>query len=195
MADEPRSSPLSAAGSGPSETATTLVSLLRAGDSRAASLLNELFREPLIRFCWGYLGQLEEAEDAVQEICLKVVQSTTIPEFFRPWIYKIARNHCLNHLRTKSRRREAGGSAVDTQLTGALTGQLTRMANEEVREKLTQLVQSLPDGQREVLRLRYVEGLQRHEIAEVLEVPESVVKSRLFGSIKRLRDEAAMILR
>lgn len=175
------------------ETATTLVTLLRAGDPQAGSLLTELYRTPLLRFCWGYLSNLEEAEDAVQEICMKVVRANNIPDAFRPWLYKIARNHCFNQLRTKGRRRDLQGGAIDTQLSEALTGQLTRLANDEIREKLRQLVQSLPETQREVLRLRYVEGLHRAEIAEVLDVPESVIKSRLFESLKRLRDQSGFL--
>ena len=49
----------------------------------------------------------------------------------------------------------------------------------------------LTDEQREVLRLRYVENLSRGEIAEILDQPESLVKSRLFEGLKRLREEAA----
>ena len=46
----------------------TLVAGLREGDPEAGKLLNTLYRERLIRFCWGYLGAIDEAEDAVQEI-------------------------------------------------------------------------------------------------------------------------------
>ena len=49
------------------------------------------------------------------------------------------------------------------------------------------------EAQREVLRLRYVEDLTRGEIAEVLEVPESAVKSRLFETLKRLREKASLL--
>jgi RNA polymerase sigma-70 factor (ECF subfamily) len=49
------------------------------------------------------------------------------------------------------------------------------------------LIAALPEDQREVLRLRYAEGLLRDEIAEVLDIPLSVVKSRIYEALKALR--------
>lgn len=179
---------------GASEEATiVLVEHLRRQDPAAGALLTSMFRTALVRFCWGYLGRLDEAEDAVQDISVKVLRAPGVPDAFRPWLYRIARNHCLNVIRTHGRRREAAGSALDSQLPDVLTGQLTRLANDEVRAKLIQLIHDLPETHRELLRLRYVEGLPRSEIAEVLEVPESLVKSRLFETLKRLRDQAARL--
>lgn len=166
-----------------------LVDLLRRKDPAAALVLNDTYRQALLRFCWGYLNNLEEAEDAVQEIWVKVIQAEKVPDTFRPWLYKVARNHCLNLLRTRVRRREAHAPPLDSQMPDSLSGQLTRLANDEVRAQLAKLVQDLPDAQREVLRLRYVEGLQRPEIAEVLDIPEKLVKTRLFETLKRLREQ------
>ena len=52
---------------------------------------------------------------------------------------------------------------------------------------------TLSEAQREAIRLRYVEDLSRAEIAEVLDLPESVVKSRLFESLKKLREQASLL--
>ena len=65
-----------------------LIRSLREGDAKAALLLDQLYRDSLIRFCWGYLGRMEEAEDAVQEICYKVLTADKVPDYFRSWIYK-----------------------------------------------------------------------------------------------------------
>jgi RNA polymerase sigma-70 factor (ECF subfamily) len=179
--------------SDPSSTETAqeqtqiLVCSLRAGDPGAGRLLESGFREALIRFCWGYLGNLDEAEDAVQEVCCKVLQATNIPDEFRAWLYKVARNQCLNALRDRAKRRRGGPLPAASQIDAALTGQLTGMVQDEMREKVAEFVATLSDEQREVLRLRYVENLSRGEIGEVLEIPESVVKSRLFEAMKRLR--------
>ena len=165
-----------------------LVNLLNRRDPVAGSLLERRHRDALTRFCLGYLGRIEEAEDAVQEIFLKVVQAPAVPTHFRPWLYKIARNHCL-----KCVRRGAwhdGQIAQPSQIPEALTGQLTRMVKDEAQARLRQAFLLLSDEQREVLRLRYVENLSRGEIAEILEVPETLVKSRLFEGLKSLREEA-----
>ena len=168
-----------------------LVVGLRDRDPNAASLLHKLYRDALLRFCWGYLGSVEEAEDAVQEIFFKVVGASQVPESFRPWVYKIARNHCLNALRARAVRKDGLAMPAASQVEEALTGHLTRLAKDEIGSRLVELVASLPETHREVLRLRYVEELPRREIAEVLDISESVVKSRIFEGLRRLRKEAA----
>ena len=168
-----------------------LVDRLRGADPAAARELTERYREALIRFCWGYLGTIEEAEDAVQEILYKVVSSTQVPDFLRPWLYKVARNHCLNMLRERAGRHDRAAFPAASQVYVALTGNLTRLVRDEAQARLIECVQRLPDTHREVLRLRYVEDLSRAEIAEVLELPEAVVKSRLFEGLKKLREQAS----
>jgi RNA polymerase sigma-70 factor (ECF subfamily) len=171
-----------------SDASLTLVARLNQKAPEAAALFHQLYRNALIRFCFGYLGQVEEAEDAVQEICVKVLDASSIPEHFRPWLYKIARNHCLKSLRERSRKyREL---VRPSQIPEAITGHLTRMVKNEMRERLSDVFQQLSEEHREVLRLRYVEDLSRAEIADVLDLPESVVKSRLFEGLQRLREEA-----
>ena len=151
-------------------------------------MLDELYRAPLLRFCWGYLGSVEEAEDAIQEIWYKVLTAETVPALFRPWLYKIARNQALNMLRHRAACKDARQLPAPSQVDALLTGLLTRLVNEEAKSRLADLVATLSEAQRETLRLRYVEGLSRAEIAEVLDVPVSAVKSRLFEGLKKLRE-------
>jgi RNA polymerase sigma-70 factor (ECF subfamily) len=171
----------------------SLVQRLRRGDAGAGVLLDDLYRDALFRFCWGYLGSTEEAEDAVQDICFKILSAKDVSDDFRPWLYKVARNHCLNLLRGRARRKDRQQLPAASQVGAVLTGHLTRLAREELHSHLSELVNSLSEAHREVLRLRYVEGLSRAEIAEVLDLPESVVKSRLFEGLKKLREQASSL--
>jgi RNA polymerase sigma-70 factor (ECF subfamily) len=168
-----------------------LVNLLNSKDEAGGALLQRLHRDALTRFCFGYLGRIEEAEDAVQEIFLKVVQAPIVPEHFRPWLYKVARNHCLKWAR--KRANQDGQIPQPSQIPDAITGQLTRMVNDEAQARMAEAFLTLSDDQREALRLRYVENLSRSEIAEVLDMTESLVKSRLFEGLKKLREEAARL--
>ena len=183
--DQPSDSPR------PDEGLTSsLVARLRSGDREAGALLDTLFRAALVRFCWGYLGRMEDAEDAVQDICFGVLRTRSVPDAFRPWLYRTARNHCLNLIRQRDRRRDDEELPSGSHLRDSLTGQLTRLLRTEQRSRVGEVVRSLSESQQEVLRLRYVEGLSRSEIAEVLETPESVVKSRMYEGLKRLRELA-----
>jgi RNA polymerase sigma-70 factor (ECF subfamily) len=172
----------------PSDLTPVLVAKLRAGDPRAGALLDTLYRDAMIRFCWGHLGGMVEAEDAVQEIFLKVFQSAQVPESFRPWLYKIARNHCVSILRVRGRRPDDGVMPPASQVDAELTGNLTRLAKQEDKMEFARRFAALPEAQREALRLRHVEGLKRHEVAHILDVPESVVKSRCYEGLKALRN-------
>lgn len=170
----------------------TLVGRLRDSDPDAGVLLDRLYRERLVRFCWGYLGRMDEAEDAVQEICCRVLSVKTVPDAFRPWLYKTARNQCLTLLHRRKRHwKERQTLPPASQIHEVLTGHLTRLVQDERRSRLNELVRTLSEEQQEVLRLRYVEDLPRAEIAEVLDIPESLVKSRLFEGIRQLRVQAS----
>ena len=98
------------------------------GDPAAGAELAERFRESLLRFCWGYLGSTDQAEDAVQDIFCKVAAAETIPELFRPWLYKVARNHCLTLRRNRAARKDNRPLPAASQVFHALTGNLTRLA-------------------------------------------------------------------
>ncbi len=174
------------------ERTPSLVARLRSGDPGAGAFLDKLYRDALVRCCWGYLGRVDEAEDAVQDICYKVLTAECVPDTFRPWLYKIARTHCLNLLLHRARRKDGAELPAASQVDELLTGHLTRLVRKEQQSRISELVASLPETQREVLRLRYVEDLSRAEIAEVLQIPESVVKSRLFEGLKRLREQAPL---
>jgi RNA polymerase sigma-70 factor (ECF subfamily) len=165
----------------------TLVARLRDGDGQAAELLDRLYREKLIGFCHGYLGGRDEAEDVVQEVFYRVLRSKTVPESFRAWLYRICRNRCLDIRRSRGRRPEDGTLPTGSRLDAGLTGHLTRLVRAERWEHLRKLVEALPATQREVLHLRYAEDLSRAEIAEVLEIDEKLVKSRLFHGLEKLR--------
>lgn len=177
----------------PVDLTPSLVGRLRAGDAHAGGVLNELYHQPILRFCRGHLGNAADAEDAVQATFCKALTAKDVPENFRAWLYKIARCHCLDVLRRRGRRRDAHVLPSDFRLAESDTGVLTRLVRRERSSRIMHLVQALPTEQREVLCLRYAEGLSRGEIAFVLDLSESVVKSRLFEGLERLREHTSLL--
>jgi len=167
---------------------STLIMQLRQGDTTAGLILDQLYREALHRFCLRWLGQKEQAEDAVQDVFHKVLTSSQIPDNFRAWLYKIARNLCIDRLRSRQRQNVETGLPASREIKVDLTGNLSRLVKQESRDHLIHLLDTLTSEQREVLWLRYTVGLARIETAEVLELRESVVKSRLFEGIECLRN-------
>ena len=85
------------------------------------------------------------------------------------------------------------GRILATAGESGLTGNLTRLVSRELWSRIGHLLAALPASQREPLRLRYAEELSRAEIAYVLDIPESVVKSRLFEGLKKLREHTSLL--
>lgn len=165
------------------------VAMLRKGEPGAAALLERTYRAPLVRFCKNYLLRTEDAEDAVQDVFCKILAADVLPQNFRAWLYRIARNHCLNLVRNHHRRKDLAPLPASDDMDADLTGQLTRLLQVELGAKVRAALRRLPESTQEALRLRYVDGLSRSEIAEVLDLKESVVKSRLFEGLKRIREQ------
>ncbi len=170
-------------------TISLLLAAARRGDAASSERLVRLLRRELTRFCAGYVGP-NDADDAVQEVFRRLLGVDVAPERPRVWIYTIARNHCLNQLRGRARRIDEATLRSGMDLLASVTGPATRLAREEEATRARALLERLSDEQREVLRLRYVEELGRDEIAEVLGLPVSIVKSRLYEGMKKLRDLA-----
>lgn len=164
-----------------------LLARLRAGDSDAAYEIEREYRPALVRFANGYLGDPSAAEDAAQDVLMKALSAKATPDALRPWLYRIARNHCLNIVRNRRVRAEEHLPSRAPFAMSAI-GHLTRLVAMEDVEALRARLQTLTLEHREVLELRYGEGLSRVEIAEVLDVAPSIVKSRLYEATKKLRD-------
>lgn len=163
-----------------------LLAKLRAGDAEAGAVFDQQYRERLVRFCLGYLRNREEAEDAAGDAVVRVLRSNEVPDDFRAWLLRIARNVCLNRLR------DAGPQvhetlAGDADWAASATGALTQLARADRRAELARAIERLAPHERELLRLRYADELSREELAEVLGLPPSVVKSRLFEALEKLR--------
>ena len=164
-----------------------LAARLRAGDRSAAELLEREYRPAIVRFAYNYLGDASEAEDAAQEVFVKALSSKSSPEAVRPWLYRIARNHCLNVLRNRRVRAEQHLPSR-APFYESRAGNLTRLVAAENAEVLRQRIDELSPDHREVLELRYSEDLGREEIAVILDLAPSVVKSRLYEAMKKLRE-------
>ena len=171
----------------------SLVGKLRQADAQAGQMLDSMYRERLVGFCLGYVNDRDVARDVVQDVFLKVLKSDTVPDNFRAWIYRICRNRCLDIHRASGRRRDDQTLPDHSLLNAELTGRLTHLVRKEQWDYLKQLVEDLPDDQRESLLLRYVEGLSRAEIGEVLDLPEKTVKSKLFHGLEKLRSHDSLV--
>ena len=171
-------------------TEATLVARARDGD---ASAFGELVRQHMRRAYFaslGLVGSHDDALDLSQEAFTRALRASSRldPERpFYPWLYGILRRLCLNHLRDGRSRRaklaEAGAWLEDEAQERAASSNPSRaVERDELRRRVATAIESLPPIQREVLVLREFEGLRYGEIAELLEIPEGTVMSRLYAA-------------
>jgi RNA polymerase sigma-70 factor (ECF subfamily) len=161
------------------------------GDRQALALLAERYYAPLLAFLTRVTGQVQTAEDLVQECFIRMLKYRgPAPSTFRPWAFRIAHNLARDGFRSAANRREIA-SNVDEAVEevapreAQAAEQLAIQADD--RAQVAALLQRLPVNQREVLVLRFYHDLPLVEIAEITGVPLGTVKSRLFHSLRRSR--------
>ena len=156
-----------------------LVALTRKGHQHAFDALVERYQSRLLGFCRQMLGSTEDAEDVLQEVFVAAYNAMIADErpiAVRPWLYRIARNRSLNHLRKPT---ADGQDTMDTHphMNGVTT--LERVQNREEFRNLLDDVSHLPETQRSALLLREIDAMSYEEIAQAMDTTVPGVKSLL----------------
>src|SRR3954469_21470688 len=156
-----------------------LVALTRRGNQAAFEALGGRYESRLLAFCRHMLGSREDAEDVLQEVFAAGFNAMTADERpinVRPWLYRIARNRSLNHLR---RQTAIGVDSMDVHFADNGTSTADRVHRREEFRQLVGDVQELPETQRTALLLREIDALSYEQIAEAMETTVPSVKSLL----------------
>ena len=162
---------------------TTLLQRCREGDELAWEALVRQHQSRVYALALHYVGHAEEARDVAQEIFIRIYRNLGRCDdaaHFLPWMIRISRNACIDHLR----RRQARPPARDVPAEEAPLLATSEPAPDEAwhaksRRRLLHLaLQALGELSREVLLLREIQGLSVEETARLLDVPEGTVKSR-----------------
>lgn len=165
-------------------------------DPRAFAQLVERWEAPIRRLCTRMMGDPHRGEDLKQDTFARLFEKRKNYEptgRFSSYLWRIALNICHDELRRASRRREllADGDdgerdvALETCLADGPAPDVQAAINEE-GELVRRAVLQLPEIYRSVLVLRYYERLKLAQIAEILEIPEGTVNSRLAEALARL---------
>ena len=140
---------------------------------------------PLERYVKFRVGNLQDAEDILQEVLLAAYRNKDAlrdETLFKPWIIGIARNKCNDYFRAKAKRLEIPiDSMNETDLTTSLHGIMTKTVVHETLEQLG-------DTDKQILYLSYFKDLPQAEIAKRLGIPVGTVKSRLHHAKQQFRE-------
>ena len=161
-----------------------LVRRMTAGDEAAAETLVKRYYAEILRYCHWHAPTRMLAEDAAQETFLKFIRYA--PRYqargrLRALLYQIARHTCID----MARRRSLCDVSLDESAEPACED--AGFTEARTRATLRELVQTLPQAQREIVLLRFAQDLTLREIAQVTGLPLRTVQSRLRAALKRLR--------
>jgi len=155
------------------------------------------YQRPISAYVYRMVGNYESALDLTQEIFIKVYNSLSRyrSEFkFSTWIYKIAHNSAVDHLRRSSTREQsliAGSDGDQFELPIESTGLTPEQESEqkERRIEIEAVVRTLPANYRELVILRHSQDLTYEEIVDVTGLPLGTVKNRLFRAREMMRQQ------
>jgi len=152
--------------------------------------LVEEFQDRLIRYAFYRLGNINDAEDVVQDVFVKAY---TNREKYKkicgiaPYLYRMAANACIDLLR-KRKHIEVSLEEVNAEHipTNQMNASELASASEE-HQRIEELLRRLPQNQAEVVRLRVYDELHFDEIADMLQSSTSTVKSQFLYGLQKLR--------
>ncbi|KJS12883.1 MAG: hypothetical protein VR67_06750 [Peptococcaceae bacterium BRH_c8a] len=165
-------------------TETEIISGLKTGKDEAVEAVLNIFGDRLLRAALAITGDLQTAEEVVQDTLLQVcrkIHSFQEQSALQTWIFRIAVNLAKNKVRGSWFRRVIPTKEKElNQLPdNRNSSPEVETVDRESREEVLRCLQSLPVKYREVLVLYYLEDLNIREICAVLEQPEGTVKSKL----------------
>ena len=171
------------------------------GDLSAFEIIIEKHQQPLFSFVYRFCSDYHQSQDLVQEVFMRLIKMSRNYEpraKFTTYLYTIAHNVCIDHLRQKKRRMNVSLSEpvdAENQLTLEDTMKDERanpqrdFQQKSFEEALHQAVQDLPAEQREVFLLREQQNLAFDEIARITGCLPSTAKSRMRYALQSIREK------
>lgn len=174
-----------------------------AGSADAFEQLLLKYQTPIYNLCLRMTGNPEDAADMTQEAFLKAWRSLSSFQFessFSTWLYRLTTNTCLDYLRSLKRRPQCSLTVGDDEgeeqvldVTDEAPTPEEALLSAEERSQLVHALSQLEASQRQIITLRVVNDLSYAEIAEILDVKEGTVKSRLARARDNLRKKLLQI--
>lgn len=172
------------------------------GDTAALDELYRRYQGAIFGFAFRYLGNVETARDMLQETFLRVHRSRQQyhpSSKFSSWLFRIARNLCIDEKRRYWNRQVMATSQMaapdresDTDILESFADDkptaAEQLGDHEVSRRIREAIDQLSDEQKEVLLMSKYQGLTYREIGEILGISTESVKQRAYRAHVRLRE-------
>ena len=173
-----------------------LIGRVLGGDINAYELIIKEYEKKVYNLALRYMKNHDDALDVSQDVFLQVYQN--LSQFrgdaqFSTWIYRVTYNKCVDALRKNQKiRKNVAMSIDDENFFETASGKESLEQNYECRETLSavmSIIDTLPDEQKDVVLLRYIKDLSYAQIAQVLDIAEGTVKSRLNRARLKIKEQ------
>lgn len=170
-----------------------LIKKFKAGDESAFEELVKRYQKKVYNTTYRMMGNREDANDLAQEAFLRVYRK--LDRFkgnssFSTWLFTVTTNLCRDEMRKRQRRLQTTSlSEKERNIPDEMMSPEDLSLQRELRDKLQQVIDKLPNKHREVIILREFQGLSYDEIAEVTGVSMGTVKSRLSRARRSIKQE------
>lgn len=174
-----------------------LVKKTQCGDIAAFGELVRRYQDKIYNLTAKMLGTSEDALDASQEIFIKIFRSLPGFDFrssFSTWLYRVSTNVCLDLLRRRGREQinnlsPGGGNLPEENIRDNRPGPEEMYLEREKIKELKRAVEALPDSYRVALVLHHYQELSYKQVAEVMDLPENTVATRIYRAKMMLREK------
>ncbi|MDP6169826.1 MAG: sigma-70 family RNA polymerase sigma factor [Candidatus Marinimicrobia bacterium] len=164
-----------------------LIGRFQAGDERAYVELVNRYKDRLLNFVFQFLGDIEQAEDVVQDTMLRLYEKKHYYKEiakFSTWIYTIARNLANTELRKRKRRKTTYLSHMSKderqyEIPAVQDNVDQSLHNEFIQDRIKSAISKLPEHYKMVIILRDIQELSYDDISNIVGVPLGTIKSRI----------------
>jgi len=159
------------------------------GDEQAFNLLVRKHQDFVYNVSRKITGNHEDAIEAAQRVFIKLydqLSSFNKAAAFSTWLYRVATNESLNLLRSMRVKRWFGFDETKKDFRDTAANPFEALVEDEKKERLERVLQTLPDRQRTVFVLRMSEGLTYEEISGILGVSTGSLKASFFHAVKKI---------
>jgi RNA polymerase sigma factor (sigma-70 family) len=146
------------------------------------------YERPLLRYAHSYTNDAEDARDVVQDVFMKLSQhlATLDPERLAPWLFTVCKNRALDHQRKHQRITVMDVQTLDLEVSDSPRPG-DEMQSRETAAALRDLIDELPQRQREAVRLKFIAGLDYKEISTAMETSIGNVGYLIHHGVQALR--------
>ena len=153
-------------------------------------LFIEKYKDRLVKHAFLRIGNIEDAEDIVQDVFVKIYSQKLFGGMEKPelYLYKMTMNACLDFMRKQQLKLRMLRHFESENEHTAGNDALEKLKTEEEFKRIDKMLKMLPDEQAEIVRFRIIDELSFKEITAILGLPESTAKSRFQYAIKKLKN-------